>query len=116
MDLLDKNILIATFLGMEQHEDGFYDKGNLLSDYAYLKEQGSPYSNLYFHYSWDWLMPVASKFLSLRGSRGLYFQYSEHTYNIEEAIVKFNRQQLFEALVEGIEWYNKEGYGTETIR
>lgn len=105
MLLLEKNQLLAVFLGMEISEDGWYDKGNLLSDYVFLKEYGSPYSNLYFHYSWDWVIPCVKKFLSLRRNEGLYGKYCDR---LEEALADFDRQEVFNILVEAVVWFNKE--------
>ena len=97
--------LLALFLGLKNTDDGWIDKDNLLSDYAYLKEYGNPYGNLYFHYSWDWLMPVAKKFLSLGRNEGLYFKYCDR---LEEALASFDSKGVFDVLIEGVSWFNKE--------
>lgn len=107
-DIYDKNATLAIFGGMVLHLDGWYDKDNILGDYVYSVEHGSPYSVLRFHQSFDWLFPVAKKFLSLENlevvgdGRFLWF-----SCEIQDAIAEFNSQKLFETLYEAIVWYNK---------
>jgi hypothetical protein len=51
-EILEGNKLIADFMGWHHHEDKKYDAHEM--------------SNLKYHTSWDWLMPVVEKIESLR--------------------------------------------------
>jgi hypothetical protein len=98
----ENNRLIADFMGMEneRHEDGRYFYTN---DYEEEKDTGTRFiDGLYFHLSWDWLMPVVEKCLKTEGSMGLHD-------DILHVLPIGGIEKTFNAVVEFIKWYNSQG-------
>jgi hypothetical protein len=65
MNTQENNKMIAEFMGMEKerHADGRY---LFTTDIDELKGADTRFwEELYFHVSWDWLMPVVEKIFSL---------------------------------------------------
>ena len=57
------NKLIAEFMGMtyEEDYDAWYDNEMMLEQIVYDLNDGNCFDELYFHTSWNWLIPVVSK-------------------------------------------------------
>jgi len=92
---MEDNKLIAEFMGMEneRHSDGRY---LFTTDIDELKGTDTRFwEELYFHVSWDWLMPVIDKC------------YQEHmSKHIADAVMTCDIDTTYKVLVEFIKQYN----------
>lgn len=110
-EIINGNKLIAGFMGIKLENnwrDGY--------DYALQHVYGfnDEYydcrlaSNLGFHSSWDWLMPVVEKIWAITGCRTLfYFEANEKLTiysNIQSSDAKI---EIWSAVIEFIKWYNE---------
>ena len=93
------NILIAEF--MQSQEDGIYKDG------LYFYKGGYYDTNMQFHTSWDWLMPVIEK--CLIGEAEHNEDVSKTTIsNIYDGICNQDISFAYESAVKFINYYNKE--------
>ena len=100
------NKVIAEFMGIK-YKDGSHD-----SLYKIFPKQPEYTQEIKYHTSWDWLMPVLSK---IRNDTPFFVNKAkEYTGNIEYALKTVSMDYLYGAIVDFIEWYNKEG--AEQIR
>ena len=100
----DNNILIANFLGWKGVDDG-YDTRELIDEDIY---------------NWGAIMAVVEKIETLETKDGrtftidmhrdsvLIFEYGTHTNEIVFTEGKGRLQNLYNACVEFVEWWNKE--------
>jgi hypothetical protein len=84
---MKNNKLIAEFMGVDQVDIDTWLETN---------------SNLHYHNSWDWLMPVVKK----------CFEVDEQTnddlnFKLNDALLETNTDSLYKAVVEFINEYNK---------
>jgi len=98
---MKENKLIAEFMGManERHSDGRYF---FTTDIDELKGTDTRFwEELYFHVSWDWLMPVVEK---------CYDNGAEENEigDITHALLDCNKDHLYISVVEFIKQYNKQ--------
>lgn len=114
------NKLIAKFMGMQLvglRTNKIYKIWRTRLDCPlYERANGNKESDLWFHSSWNWLMPVVEKIESL----GYPFWISKKTAGItysekvdEESNKIFNqgetkKQAVYQSVVEFISWYNKQ--------
>ena len=99
------NRLIAKFMGMEEerHLDGRY---LFTTDLEELKGPDTRFTEeLYFHISWDWLMPVVDE--AYEKIKGNMFPYYKLVMAIEEGLRERNREDVYQAVVKFIIEYNK---------
>lgn len=102
--------VIARFHGWE-HKPTLKGKGKGL---WYFPECGKAAFNgdgFQYHTSFDWLMPVFSKFSSLDLAGLVHVNHSDHSdrcASIAEKILEVDITGAHEALVDGIEWYNNQ--------
>ena len=90
MNTLENNKLIAEF--MQSLEDGLYKDG------LYFYRGGYYDTNMEFHTSWDWLMPVLEEIDHLQ---------HEPVQSIEDALSTRCIEGTYRAVVSFIKWYNK---------
>ena len=111
-----ENKLIAEFMGMEEerHSDGRY---LFTTDLEEAKGIDTRFTEeLYFHISWDWLMPVVEKINTIddyKFSVNIYYHYTTITNNltlmdiIDEGTDKDTMSRCYNAVVKFINEYNK---------
>jgi hypothetical protein len=115
----EKNRMIAEFMGLKFKDDDAYIKElkEMKSNGIYF-EQGYMTSELKYHTSWDWLMPVAEQIESIHEeSNGVkYFLYdidiTQHSCRIDSIGIHmggFNSkiEATYAAVLAFIEWYNE---------
>jgi len=90
----ESNKLIAEFMGMEneRHSDGRY---LFTTDIDELKGADTRFwEQLYFHVSWDWLMPVVEKIYQLNSNTDFFGSINlEATYKeVVEFINEYNKK------------------------
>lgn len=107
METTDNNILIAEFMGIDYNPEG---------ERKYNKETGAwTYTNVFYHTSWDWLMPVMDKIETLGYSvnitsktvaimQGHGAVYATNVY-ISDGLTKI--KAAYETVVEFIKWHNE---------
>ena len=101
---IDNNKLIAEFMELKYKRGAYYDE--------YNKEKVKQDSNLKFHSSWDWLMPVVEKIENINEWVRVeitnnsiiitYMGYNKITHG------KTKIKTVYKAVVEFIKWYNKK--------
>jgi len=114
--LVENNKLIAEFMGYEIREKGGKLDKYIVWFFPLLNEEKQP-NTLFFHTSWDWLMPVVEKIES--------FEHIEHTVNIVyhscdiedyslpgngiavNETAKTKKEATYNAVVRFIKWYNE---------
>ena len=116
----ESNTLIANFMvGIQPHNTG-PDEDNHNDDCWWFPEGDLCYLwDIKYHNSWDWLMRVVEKIESLHGAVTITKNDCEiHTfkddnydfmsnYNIEDDS-KSTKEATYKAVIEFIEWYNKQ--------
>lgn len=119
-EIIESNELIAHFMGMKLTK-GWAPKGSTPFVDWKVPEDSPLYSiahtseSLYFHSSWDWLMPVVEKIESL----GYHTTCSKTIFHISRngsckskipfPIIEFEstkRENTYLAIVKFIKWYN----------
>jgi len=130
-EIANNNILIAEFMGVKMSDELY--KGHPTFVGKHLKDAGLPFSNIMgnctdnppFKTSWDWLMPVIDK-IEISEVLGQVFNvqinrnkthilYAPANYSnekwFENLIIKEGENKLintYQAVVEFINWYNKQ--------
>lgn len=100
---MKENKLIADFMGVQykSDEDYFKELAEMREDGIFY-EQGYMESQLNYHESWDWLMPVVSK---CRVESNPQDSHWEGVYfTLEDCDIK----ETYKAVVEFIKQHNKE--------
>ncbi len=90
--IIEQNILIANFMEWQHHEDAKYDAYEM--------------SNLKYHSSWDWLMPVWGKCYNRLleiNSTTCHFYIND----MKNALISADIKRAFETLVSAIEFINE---------
>ena len=95
------NKLIAEFMSIEVKDDDAYldEVKAMRKSGIHIDFNGYTTSELKYHTSWDWLMPVAEKCLTT-GDR-------QH-FVINDALLTCNIEEVYKAVVEFIKQYNDE--------
>lgn len=92
--ILEGNKILAEFMG------GKLDSPD--SKHYYFIERGRYESKLFYHSSWDWLMPVVEKILNICQENDEMEKY----YTITDAIPDI--ESVWLACVEFVKWYNEQ--------
>ena len=90
-----ENKLIAEFMGMEESNGEYYKR-------IYNSGDWIPLNELKFHTSWDWLMPVVSKI-----TKDEKYLENEYRENLMDIVPYGQREDVYNAVVEFINEYNK---------
>lgn len=98
-------IVVAEFMGVEHKPDPFVKSKDLYWHYNELHLMSKV---LLFDTSWDWLMPSCKKFDELYIGKEAPIGYIDHCEKIDNAVSCYEIEWAFEALVEGIKWYNTQ--------
>ena len=120
---MEKNQLIAEFMGLKplnNNKDGWYDTYD-------IHKSGVPYpggntvTQLRFHDSWDWLMPVVEhievlcKYIVFISGNSCVIEISESKFGMDEEQIIVDADSKIEAVygavVSFIEWWN-QAYAT----
>ena len=118
--IITGNKLIAEFLwtdigpcgddGEREYQVPDDNRGIFWSLSSYYEETGcARTSELYFHSSWDWLMPVVRKIVELccnSDNDDLFM--SDHYTSILDTIPIAIIEDAYKVVVEFIEWYNAQ--------
>lgn len=110
VDVLTGNKIISVFDGMQIGALSGWMSGNV-GEKAYRKVDGEvtevySFDKLKYHSSWDWLMPACFKFDTLEITGRKRRIYESHCDVIDAAVSRYEIIPVFEALVDGITWYN----------
>tara|TARA_R110000823_G_scaffold214021_1_gene343831 strand:- start:40433 stop:40831 length:399 start_codon:yes stop_codon:yes gene_type:complete len=119
METTESNKLIAEFMGLipVDNNDSLYwyqvkDEFYINKDFNYKnKVQYTTSDMLPYHLSWDWLMPVVKKIISIiNGSDFESYNDWEDYYVVfnEVSFLELTLKDLYENVVEFIKWYNKQ--------
>lgn len=117
MEIVDGNMIIATFRGAEldiQPPEGSYTGHIRISNYEELGLRSGWVDLLDYHKSWDSLMPVVEEIESRGHWVGIEFNQCEIKLGIGESVYFTNQESKIKAVwlavVEFILWYikNKE--------
>lgn len=95
--IIEGNKLIAEFMEWEISGPGF------ASGYVNPHNTYCHFEDLKFHSSWDWLMPVVEKCLTISVESE---EYEIHYAFIHDALWSINIKSVFDEVVEFIKWYN----------
>lgn len=118
-EIVEGNKIIAEFMEYKLIDTGrpFYKKGwffhgeDTLEKYPPLYKllESNDEDKLWFHSSWDWLMPACKKFdeLEVPGSPlKIRRKYEDCCDKIDHKVALYEIKPVWEALVEAIQWYN----------
>lgn len=107
-----ENLLIAKFMDVKIEKYPGSKCGTLI--YYVPGEPGGTYT-LEYDTSWDWLMPVFIKIRNICIDRSLgklrFLKESIPTDvegNLYDALLKVDKEKIYNAIVQFIEWYNHE--------
>jgi len=119
-EILEGNRLIAEFMGYVYNDvpkgnphnvgSGITKTNNMGDDYYFSFPENEllnfPYPK--YHEDWNWLMPACAKFDNLSmSSRSKEKRYERSCDTIDWAVTCYEILPAFEALVDGIKWYNQ---------
>lgn len=118
---LNGNKLIAEFMGAEIKDDTYcFHLGNPSHSIQVEQMYFEPITRLYYHSSWDWLMPVIQKIAELKYPISLYFSHIQNTTSIHRVnnpyyLVRKSETRrttpaievAYKAVIEFIDEYNK---------
>lgn len=123
--ITEGNKAIAEFMGCDpkpfknEGGPGYRIDLNGVPDKGYMSYSLSKYGSkedvinellswpLYYHTSWDWLMPVWIKFSRLGIKENKFTEWYEHKEKISVAILIGSIQVAHKYLSNGIKWYNQ---------
>ena len=91
MKTTENDRLIAEFMGMEECDGSYYKK-------IYNSGDWIPQTELEFHTSWDWLMPVVQKCYKIDDEEGFD--------NLVDAVSTLDIDGTYNAVVDFINEYN----------
>jgi hypothetical protein len=98
---LDNNKIIARFVGKE------HDKRPSYYYFGEINAEGNQHwkldTDMEFHISWDWLMPVISKITKDEKYIG-----NEYRESILDTVPYGNIEDSYKVVLEFIKWYNNE--------
>ena len=100
-ETLEKNKLIAKFMGMDIIFDG------ISYHFYYINEKGCKSAtqiHTLYESSWNWLMPVVHKCLAICNDLML----DEWESGFSDAFLSCSIATLYKEVTDFIEWYNKE--------
>tara|TARA_R100000655_G_scaffold102175_1_gene147839 strand:+ start:44 stop:355 length:312 start_codon:yes stop_codon:yes gene_type:complete len=98
-----ENKLLAEFMGMTYEKNiGWYDNQMMLEQIVYDLNDGNCFDELQFETSWDWLMPVVSKI-----TKDEKYLENEYRENLMDIVPYGQREDVYNAVVEFINEYNK---------
>ena len=81
--------------------------GRYISNYGQIEYKDCfDLEELEYHYSWDWLMPIIYKIKHI-SKRDEFLCNSKEYQNIKDAIVSFNLEPTYFAVVDFIKMYKK---------
>lgn len=104
-EILEGNKLIAEFMGFE------FNKSKIIYDPTDTNPEGKligyPLSNLKYHSSWDWLIPVIDKIHSSNYYVDYYLSELGQFNNGVHINTKFI-EVSFDSVIEFIKWYNSK--------
>ncbi len=95
---MEDNKLIAEFMGFYRTEKGYIMGGFGDGTFGLAEE-------LHFHTSWDWLMPVVEKIDNMFGDDN---QVDDAINRVHNAVLSFDIDNTYQAVVEFINQYNDE--------
>jgi len=104
----ENNKLIAEFMGFED-ESRFVGGRHIMRKktvwkYGCQQYKEYPYIELKYHCSWDWIIPVVEQIYDTE----LYEQEINQIGDITHALIDLDINGLHNAVVEFIEFYNKQ--------
>lgn len=121
MNILKNNKLIAEFMGAKEFEEnGWFLLPCKISEETPDGFESSKADLVFYHESWDWLIPVVEKIENKFCSSNIHYYSAgkmkqQHVveflgYSAEFSIVTYNKNKLkavYEAVIEFIKWYNE---------
>jgi|ERR1035437_2115565 hypothetical protein len=103
--IIEGNKLIAEFVGKEVPHTQMTFAGNRITTYVKVSDLGDEDWKrvmLCYHSSWNYLMPVVEKILKTdTGTLDVYSLY------VSDSLRTANINDVFEAVIDYIKWYNK---------
>ena len=97
---IENNKLIAEFMGFQSTSLGWFDN----EEHLINVEKDNTFDDLKFHKDWNWLMEVAEKCLTVN----VDVEPINHYFIINDALLTININEVYNACVEFIKWYNKQ--------
>lgn len=114
-EIKDSNKLIAEFMGLKYHDSYGYHRDIYFE--SAIEIDGEVYSPEY-HSSWDWLMPVVEKTISIEGVTVkttnwlVDIYYNDNRTASSMAVLKTDNITMidcyYKAVVNFIHWYNQQ--------
>jgi hypothetical protein len=104
METIENNKLIAEFIGCKEQKDPTKRWFGQFFNTHGERIGGSRKEPLLYHTSWDWLMPVYNKCMKSKQLRG----DDEYRTLLIDGVIAADREQLHQAVVEFIKWYNEQ--------
>lgn len=117
-EIIENNKLIAEFMGLKFKEDEQYVKElkEMRSEGIFF-EQGHMLSELKYHTSWEWLMPVVERIEEMgfstqvntigRQHQITKFEIFSGGADVLNRISKSKKEATYKAVVGFIQWYNQ---------
>jgi len=111
MTTTEKNVVIAEFIGWEQKEIPIDAQGTRWEFNGFTGFIGNVSDNLYFHESYDWLIPVfvkaSTEIRSVSKRNRAYHNGPMLVHEAGQQILNGEIKEAHEKLFQAIQWYNE---------
>ncbi|QQV91442.1 hypothetical protein M1M25_gp012 [Tenacibaculum phage Gundel_1] len=95
---------VAKFAGFTHEKNlDWHDNEMMMKQRIYDAEGGNCFDKLLFSESWDWIIPVVKLCEEVQDSKS-----GNLLGDITHALLDFDIEKTFEAVVKFIEWYNQQ--------
>ena len=105
--ILEDNKLIAEFMGLKTYRDHIDHMNGSVETILCQSPIDSTTQSMQFHSSWDWLMPVAKKIITLCNEEREELFHSDYHKAIWKTIPKADIEDSFRVVVGFITWDNQ---------
>ena len=102
MKTKEGNKLIAEFMGIEHYFSNGYE------NYIYADDNHRTDIDLWYHESWNWLMPVVEKVATLLANNAYVGYFSNKDWFTIFMPQDFKVENLWSDVVHFLEWYNEQ--------
>jgi hypothetical protein len=102
-EILEDNKLIAEFMGAEKSHFGDYLIYPINTDKNAFGK--TDYSDVKYHSSWDWLMPVLEKIRDMKNESA---EYMTQNSKVASALATVRIWFVYKAVIEFIKWHKTQ--------
>lgn len=108
---MKENKLVATFIGMQKTDIGWFDSEGMLSQHIYDETGGNCHDTLQFKVSFDWIMSTMADIKIILNSDGIENRegWKKH-YDLFSSydLLNIRIDYLYKEIIDFIKWYGED--------